>query len=723
MLGTKASVFHFADIEVREREFCLIRAGHVEAVEPKAFRVLLFLLHNPQKLITKEELLNAVWGETAVSENSLTRSIALLRKLLGDDSHQARFIETVATVGYRWVCPVEVEEDAHGGLTPAEAADRHIEPAPNGEGTAVEAVPTKTEGRTRWIVRRRWLAAAAVVAVVLLAAGIWYLLRALPQLRVTGYTQITHDTHWKTPVGTDGARLFFNDYYAPNPLGQSAVSGGVVSYIPVNVPSPTMSAVSPDGSSLLVISDDPGLWSVKILDGSLRHLADDRAWSAAWSPDGKFVVYSTIGADIKVVRSDGTEAHKLVTTPESTGRFRAYGFSWSPDGRKIRFTLNYKIWEVSSDGSGLHPLLPGWRPTFGQCCGRWTPDGSFFVFLSQDSMLGAAPSTPGSQMWYLDERHRLFRKASAEPVQLTSGPIRWGTPIPSKDGKKIYARGAVMHGQLVRYDMQSRQLQPYLGGISAEFVAFSPDGKSLAYVTFPEGILWRANRDGSDPVQLTDPPFYPRAPRWSPDGSQILFFDTSAEGRTQAFVISSQGGTSRPLDPQYKEPQGDPNWSPDGSKVVYASQETGSETTIRVIRVLDLATHKAITLPGSQGLSSPRWSADGRFVAALHTHPRADELWIFAFETQRWSLLDKKWTGFPTWSRDGKYIYFLRPVDDRGIYRIRPSGGNAELVLDLKGVRQTSIYGFWIGLDPDDTPMLLRDIGSDDIYALTLEEK
>ena len=142
-----------------------------------------------------------------------------------------------------------------------------------------------------------------------------------------------------------------------------------------------------------------------------------------------------------------------------------------------------------------------------------------------------------------------------------------------------------------------------------------------------------------------------------------------------------------------------------------------------VIRVLDLATHAAVTLPGSQGLRSPRWSPDGRFVAGLIQQPRADELWVFDFETQRWSLLDKKWTGFPTWSHDGKFIYFLRPVDDRGIYRVRPTGGKPELVLDLKGVRQTSIYEFWIGLDPDDTPMLLRDIGSDDFYALTLEEK
>ena len=82
MTGSKFFIFRFADVEVREREFSLIKAGEAHPVEPKAFRVLLILLRNPQKLITKEELLNAVWGDTAVSENSLTRSIALLRRLL-----------------------------------------------------------------------------------------------------------------------------------------------------------------------------------------------------------------------------------------------------------------------------------------------------------------------------------------------------------------------------------------------------------------------------------------------------------------------------------------------------------------------------------------------------------------------------------------------------------------------------------------------------------------
>ena len=107
-------VFSFDDVEVREREFTLTKAGKVLAVEPKAFRTLLFLLRNPQRLISKEELLNSVWGDTAVAEGSLTRCVWLLRGVLGDDIRNPRYIETVATVGYRFIAKVKVSEDASG---------------------------------------------------------------------------------------------------------------------------------------------------------------------------------------------------------------------------------------------------------------------------------------------------------------------------------------------------------------------------------------------------------------------------------------------------------------------------------------------------------------------------------------------------------------------------------------------------------------------------------
>ena len=108
--------FHLADVEVREREFCIVKAGEVLPVEPKAFRVLSSCFGVPDRLITKDELLDAVWNDCAVSENSLTRSVALLRRLLGDDTREPRYIATVPTVGYRFLCDVKVAEDGFRGI-------------------------------------------------------------------------------------------------------------------------------------------------------------------------------------------------------------------------------------------------------------------------------------------------------------------------------------------------------------------------------------------------------------------------------------------------------------------------------------------------------------------------------------------------------------------------------------------------------------------------------
>src|SRR3954471_23964058 len=107
-MAGKSLIYKFDEVEVREREFVVIKAGEERTVEPKAFRALLFLLRNPQKAISKEELLNAVWGDTAVTDGSLTRCIWLLRRLLGDDISEPRYIATVATIGYRFIGKVEV---------------------------------------------------------------------------------------------------------------------------------------------------------------------------------------------------------------------------------------------------------------------------------------------------------------------------------------------------------------------------------------------------------------------------------------------------------------------------------------------------------------------------------------------------------------------------------------------------------------------------------------
>jgi Tol biopolymer transport system component len=391
---------------------------------------------------------------------------------------------------------------------------------------------------------------------------------------------------------------------------------------------------------------------------------------------------------------------------------------WSPDGSTIRFDRDAKIYEMKADGSGLHEFLAGWRPSSTRCCGRWTPDGKFFLFLSGESVIGGwgALVGEGGELWALDERRGLFRRPPTEPVQLTSGPIRWGRPIPGKDGSEIFVEGQTQRGEASRYDAKSKQFQPFLGGISAQGVAFSKDGKSIAYVSYPEGVLWKANRDGSNPVQLTDPPMQPFLPRWSPDGTQIVF--TDIDNKWTIYIVSAEGGGPRKLLPEDHDSCCFPFWSPDGHKVVFTWQHAAEQET----RILDLDSRQVTTVPGPNGMNGPRWSPDGRYLVAgalenIH-------LMVFDFKTQRWSELAQKGdVDSPEWSRDGKYIYFRRMLGDPGVFRIPDKGGAVEKIVDLKDWHDTGWFGAYMGLDPTDAPLLLRDIGSDEIYALMLERE
>lgn len=203
-MGNRTTIFKFADVEVREREFCLVKDGEVLPVEPKTFRVLLFLLRNPQKLIAKEELLNAVWGDAAVTENSLTRTIAQLRRLLGDEIRNPRFIETVATVGYRFLYKVEISDDASGDLQVADRANGLSESDSfgtfaNGKIAEAAANPVAQIDERAGDMERRgepvtglnrrafvWTAAAAVVA----GGGVW-LAESLRKKTTLGVINVT----------------------------------------------------------------------------------------------------------------------------------------------------------------------------------------------------------------------------------------------------------------------------------------------------------------------------------------------------------------------------------------------------------------------------------------------------------------------------------------------------------------------------------------------------
>jgi Tol biopolymer transport system component len=349
------------------------------------------------------------------------------------------------------------------------------------------------------------------------------------------------------------------------------------------------------------------------------------------------------------------------------------------------------------------------------------------------------PNNPAAayQLWALDERRSWPHRANPEPVELTTGATIWGGFAFSRDGKSIYSSGWMQKGELVRYDVKARELVPYLGGISAEFVNFSWDGRFLLYVAFPEGSMWRSNRDGSGLQQLTGPPFYPRTPEWSPDGTQILFYEWSLSHPGEMFTMSSKGGAPHRLLPGEKSLDTNPDWSPDGKRIVFDQSPAGApgygwyegEKT----RILELDTGKVTELPPCpRSCYFPRWSPDGRYILEVTTDH--DDLMLLDLQTSRWSQfnLHRGAISFPGWSHNSRFIYF-GDLDwpsggsrgrDPGYYRVPVTGGRAEKIADLKGFRGTGLMtGGWSAFDPGDNPLLLRQAGIYDIYALALERK
>src|SRR5260370_2357358 len=112
---------------------------------------------------------------------------------------------------------------------------------------------------------------------------------------------------------------------------------------------------------------------------------------------------------------------------------------------------------------------------------------------------------------------------SRHPVQLTNGPLSYRTAVPSRDGKHICAGGMKARGELVRYDLNSKQFLPLLPGIAAFAPTFSNNGEWVAYTSYPDHVLWRSRSDGTEPLQLTFPPGQVFSPPISPDGRQVRF--------------------------------------------------------------------------------------------------------------------------------------------------------------------------------------------------------
>ncbi len=306
------------------------------------------------------------------------------------------------------------------------------------------------------------------------------------------------------------------------------------------------------------------------------------------------------------------------------------------------------------DGGEPYEVTPHWKDKAFEAFGRWTPDGHYFLFLSgRNSRL---------DIWAIREHLSLVGLRKREPVRLTTGPITYGSIAISSDEKKIFTRGVEVRGELQRYDPKSRHFHPFLRGLSADCCVYSNDGKWIAYVTYPEGSLWRSRSDGSQPQQLTWAPMSTLNPFWSPDGKEIAF-SALLPGKTwKTFIIPADGGEPRQLT-QNDCSELDSHWSPDGTHMIvaaYADYSLNSTACPMVIYTVDLSTHEKSTIPGSEGLWSPRWSPDGKRIVALTKI--GDALMLYDAVSGQWSELARPLPGSalgaPHWSRDSKLVYY-----------------------------------------------------------------
>ncbi|HXJ92883.1 MAG TPA: protein kinase [Terriglobia bacterium] len=568
-------------------------------------------------------------------------------------------------------------------------------------------VPAARPARVRWLVP---LASAVVLAAAVLA----YVFRpVLPPPRVTGSLRVTHDGAVKGAMATDGTRIFFTE---DGKLYQVPAGGGDAQPLPTSLENVSIADISPDHSQLLVLSclvyaEDCDVWTVPTLGGAGRRLGSLRAHDAAWSADGLKLAYAAADG-LYIAEADGSSGTRISSA--STGAISAV--RWSPDGRWLRFTATASatrsstLWEVRADSTHLRrlPFVLDHPPS--ECCGNWTPDGSYYVFVS------AAGGT--QNIWAAQEAGTWSHKPLREPVQLTVGAASTSNPLPGAGGKHLFVTTVQARGELTRYEPSTHGFVPYLNGISATGLSYSRDGQGLAYSAYPDGTLWRSRPDGTERVQLTSAPLVAYMPRWSPDGAQIAFMGEVPGKPWQVYLIAADGGTPERVAPSDRD-QGDPGWSPDGHQLVYGGQSLSEDRAREnVIRVVDLATRSETIIPGSEGMWSPRWSPDGRYLAAMTNN--AQQLKLYDFAAHTWSEVAATAIAYPQWSWKGDFLYFMGTVSSTDVlHRFRLADRKLETVTALGDFHQPAgLLGDWMGLSPQDEPLFVRDAGTMDIYSL-----
>ena len=631
----------FGDIEFDPARFRLARSGQAVHLEPKALRVLVFLLDNRGRLVDKGELQDAVWPDTAVTENALTRVIAQLRKAMGDDARESRFIETVPTRGYRFVGDVEVREDAP---TATEVPSPAAPPSPG-----------------------RWAAAllGGTLAIAVAVSAGWWL----------GSDRAARGTT-RTP-----------------PLQRTLVSttSGFNAF-------PTF---SPDGDSVAYVSDRSGRLEIYLrpLAAGSREVAvtsdGEGNVQPAWSPDGRFIAYHSMArGGLWIVPALGGVARRLTEFGSRP--------MWSPDGSRLAFQslalagleavsqASSTLWIVPAEGGEPRPVTRVGQPTGGHGPHAWSPDGTHLAFVAgglwtvgvdtgelrevarRDHALDVAYAPDGASLYWSAVAGLNFRVlhtvlASGETEELLNtggdGPRHFSI---TRDGRRLAFALTRVSSDLMALPLDadgrtsgaaSAVTPPSPGRKSLP--VFSPDGRRLTYHRVvagapPELWLWDAGMGATS--QAIASASIVGGVDWFPSGDRLGMASTR-DGALQYVAVGMPGGqteTLLDLPPDTHVVR----LMPDGGSVVFQGLEGGVLNLWRA----DLATHavRRLTRDG-EGVGWAVPSRDGRQLA-VQLYRGHDTTQVAVMPSDGGALRPltthrgQNWVH--SWSPDGKRVAF-----------------------------------------------------------------
>jgi Tol biopolymer transport system component/DNA-binding winged helix-turn-helix (wHTH) protein len=636
-------LLEFGDVTVDLRRVEVRRAGEVVPLEPKSFDVLRHLVENRDRLVTKEELLEVVWRDTFVTPNVLTRAIAQLRKGLGDDAFEARYIETAARRGYRFIAAVGVNgnRDSH----PVAAGIRE---------TAFEGAVRPRPAR----VRRVTLAVTSltIAGVLSAAAGLW--------LTARNRSGRVDEATFLTPRRLTTAR---DSYGFP--------------------------AVSPDGHAVAYTSDRTGsteIYVASLAPGSREvPITTDGGGNVepAFSPDGQWLAYrSGKRRGIWVMPSTGG-------TPRQLSDFGSEP-SWSPDNQTVVFTSRSGLssqallFTVRLDGSAPVALTRLGSPPGGHLSPTWSHDGRWIAFR--------VGRHEANEVWIVE--------ASGGEPRCLAMLTRFSEPRFSPDDRAVYFFGKTAEKNdclmRVKLDGEGRAdgdpgMVLSFQGDGAERLSIARNGTAVFLWNRLSVNLWAidVDTDGTalPPRQLTfDNEAINRYPDYAPDG-RIAYEQLAAGRPITAWVMDDDGQNKEPLSAGLPESLRAPQWDREGRRVL-TLVEPGSEES-PYFGWIDLATRQLtrVPIPSSGTANQPSLSPDGRQLAFHLVAPdgRVD-VWVQGLDGSppRRVTFDREAISYPRWSQDGRWLAVnLKRGEDAHVGVVSAEGGPVEQLTSGPGVR------------------------------------